>query len=161
MATLSDFQIRVSVIDGPNREELFDSNRLVELNLMREFTFMVSDRSGKLQFVDFLGHPSPINGAKITVPAEIISCESRNSVGTMWLVKLVMPFKMTAIAPHTTRFYTEMVEVRIIYSTSNRHGDPIDRKFVQKCMRYYDRSDENNPNGLWFTTYIAQPIEAA
>jgi len=159
MAALQDFRIKVDVIDGPDREELFDSNRLVELNLTREFTFRVRDLSGQLQFLDFLGRPHPIALAKVKLEATIVSCESRSSDGKMWRVKLLIPVRLIEVEKDSTSFFTDFVETSIIYSTTSRHGEPTDRKFVPKFMRYYDRSDENNPNGLWLAGWIARLTE--
>lgn len=159
MATLQDFRIKVVVIDGPSREEMFDANRLTELELKCEFTLLVTDESGQLRFVDFLGKPSPLNRGKIKLEAEILSCEPRSTDGTEWMVKLVIPVKKTKIERNSTSFFTELVQTRIIFNTDNRQGEPHDRKFVEKFMSYNDRTDENNPNGLWFMGYIARMPE--
>src|SRR5579862_3325570 len=112
MATLQDFRIKVDIIDGPGREELFDSNRLVELNLTREFTFRVKDLSDQLQFPDILGRPYQIalTLAKVKLEATIVSCESRSSDGTMWRVKLLIPIKLIEVRKDSTSFFTDFVE---------------------------------------------------
>lgn len=154
MATLQDFKIYVNVVDGPGREELFDANRLIELDLKCKFTFAVADKSGQLKFFDCFDQP--VDWSEVSVKAQILYAEPLDTSGRHWKIKVRLPIKMCEHHDDTTMFFAEVVETWLDFNTHNRKGRPHDRRFVEKCMRWNDCWDKNNPGGLWFNRTIGR-----
>jgi hypothetical protein len=155
MTTLQDLKVYAVVVEGPRREELFDANRLVELELRCDFTFVVCDESQRLKYDNHMGRRE----ARVKIPAQIRYAEPLGDKGRNFRVKIRMVLPMLEHHDDVTRVFGEEVITYLDYNTSNRQGRPHDRRFIEKCMRYHEPWDDNNPGGLWFTRHIALPIE--
>ena len=148
MTTLQSLQLNVVIIDGPSREELFDALRLVEERRELEFTFAVDDKLKQLHFFNAYNHPSCCG--VISLKALIGGIEPADDSGKSWNIKIRLLIKFCEHRKNGTKFFSNWIETRISYTTSNRKGRPLDDRFVQKCMRFNPRWDELNPGGVWF-----------
>ena len=161
MTTLDPQKLAVGIIDGPSREEIFDSNRLVSEKRELTFTFGVSDHSRQLQLVNHFGRPVKI--ADVELKGLVRYVEPLDDSGDYWRVKIrfLVKFCEHDYETDSTHFFSEYVTVKIDYNIRNRKGRPTDPLgFVRKCMRFHRRWDANNSGGLWFNDTIGLPKAA-
>lgn len=154
MATLQNFRIWVYVLNGPSREDLFDANRLVEHELRCKFTFGAHDGSRQLKFFNALKNANFLDDLELT--ARILSAEPLDTTGDNWRVKVGLMIDFRECRHNLNYFFSRQIITQLGYNTSTRKGLPSDRRFVQKCMRWNDDWDENNPGGLWFNREVAR-----
>ncbi len=119
-------RLKISIIRGPSREELFDALRLVSERRKLEFTFLVKDERKELSFLNAYGYP--VEAAEVTLKALTLGIELPEGFPyDNWKVRVALLIRFCEVSEdlQSSGFFNEWVEVGIHFNTLSRKGRPV------------------------------------